>query len=247
MPNYLGGDRYHPPLPAVDAAFEEAWSGRIEDFIAYVQGQFGDYYLIPNVGQWVVGRDTTDYSGVDGVMIEGFAGWGPQDPFDLADWQLQMNRILGLARQDKIIIAQSYLWEPDDIETRLFYLGNYLLVKGRHSFINTDYSMEPEYFPEYDIQLGAPLDALPAGIDGLLNAGWGVYTRSYENGLVLVNPGPDSRGVDLGGTYYLARPSGGGLVPANGDISGWSVAYEPVDRVDLAPYQAAILLNAAPR
>ncbi len=246
VPNHLGADHYNPSLPAVDATFEEAWSRRIEDFIAYVQGQFGDYYLIPNVGQWVVGRDTTDYSGVDGVMIEGFAEWGPQDPFDLADWQLQMNRILGLARQDKIIIAQGYLWEPDDIETRLFYLGNYLLVKGRHSFINTDYSMEPEYFPEYDIQLGAPLDALPAGIDGLLNAGWGVYTRSYENGMVLVNPGPDSRAVDLGGTYYLARPSGGGLVPANGDISAWSVDYVPVDRVDLAPYQAAILLNAAP-
>jgi lysophospholipase L1-like esterase len=246
VPNYLGADHYNPPLPATDAAFEEAWSRRIEDFTAYLQGQFGDYYLIPNVGQWVVTRNTTDYSGVDGVMIEGFSEWEPHSPFELADWQLQMNRVLGLIHQGKIIIAESYLWEPDDVETRLFYLGNYLLVKGRHSYLDVEYSMEPEYFPEYDIDLGPPLDELPANIDGYFNSAWGVYNRHYANGLVLVNPNPDARSIDLGGTLYLAQPNGGGLVPADGNISAWSVQYEPVNQIELGPTQAAILLNATP-
>jgi len=246
VPNYLGADHYNPPLPGMDAAFEEAWAHRIEDFIAYLQERFGEYYLIPNVGDWTTTRDPTDYSGVDGVMIEGFSEWEPHSPFELADWQLQMNRILDLTRQDKVIIAQSYLWDPDDVETRLFYLGNYLLVKGRHSYINIDYSMEPEYFPEYDIELGSPLDELPTEIDGYFNAAWGLYSRRYANGLVLVNPGLNTQSIDLGGTYYLAQPSGGGLVPASGDISAWSVQYRPVNRIELAPNQAAILLNVTP-
>jgi hypothetical protein len=247
VPNYLGADHYNPPLPQVDAAFEEAWARRIEDFIAYLQGRFGEYYLIPNVGQWAATRNPTDYSGVDGVMIEGFSEWEPHSPFDLTDWQLQMNRILDLTRQDKVIIAQSYLWDPDDVETRLFYLGNYLLVKGRHSYLNIEYSMEPEYFPEYDIELGPSLEELPTEIDGYFNATWGVYNRRYANGLVVVNPGPNTRSIDLGGTYYLAQPSGGGLVPADGDISAWSVQYGPVNRIELAPNQAAILLNVTPQ
>jgi hypothetical protein len=246
VPNYLGAGRYNPSLPEVDAAFEEAWARHIQDFTAYLQERFGEYYFIPNVGGWLVTRDPTDYSGADGVMIEGFAEWEPHSPFELADWQLQMNRILDLTRRDKVVIAQSYLWDPGDVETRLFYLGNYLLVKGRYSYLNIEYSMEPEYFPEYDMELGPPLDELPAGIDGYFNTGWGVYSRRYAQGLILVNPGPDTRSIDLGGTYYLAQPGGGGIVPANGDISAWSVQYTPVNRIELGPDQAAILLNAVP-
>jgi lysophospholipase L1-like esterase len=246
VPNYLGADHYNPPLPGMDAAFEEAWAHRIEDFIAYLQERLGEYYLIPNVGEWVNIREATDYSGVDGVMIEGFSEWEPHSPFELADWQLQMNRILDLTRQDKVIIAQSYLWDPDDVETRLFYLGNYLLVKGRHSYLNIDCSMEPEYFPEYDIELGPPLDELPTEIEGYFNAAWGLYSRRYANGLVLVNPGLNTQSIDLAGTYYLVQPSGGGLVPADRDISAWSVQYRPMNQIELAPNQAAIFLNVTP-
>ena len=60
VPNYLGGDQYDPALPALDDAFEAEWTSRIESFITFVQGRFaGRYYLIPNVGDWVTGRDAT--------------------------------------------------------------------------------------------------------------------------------------------------------------------------------------------
>lgn len=246
VPSYIGADHYNPPLPDFDAAFEESWTRRIEEFTAYAKGRFGTRYFIPNVGEWVTTRDTTDYSGADGVMVEGFSEWGPHDPFELEDWRLQMNRVLGLTRQGKAVIAQSYIFEPDDVETRMFYLGNYLLVKGRHSYINVDYGMEPEYFPEYDIDLGPPVDDLPGEIDGLFSADWGLYARRYENGLVLVNPGADAVVADLGGTYYLAEPVGGGIVPEDGDISAWSVGYGAVERVELGPNRAAVLLVSAP-
>ncbi len=50
-----------------------------------------------------------------------------------------------------------------------------------------------------------------------------------------MNPSPNTQSIDLGGTYYLVQPSGGGLVPADGDISAWSVQYKPVNRIELAP------------
>ncbi len=48
-PNYLGGNRFNPELPAKDQAFENTWSSKIENFIS--MGQSGDmaaYYFITN-------------------------------------------------------------------------------------------------------------------------------------------------------------------------------------------------------
>ena len=241
VPNYLGAETFNPDLPAYDPAFESAWARRIEDFIDYVQAQFGgQYYFIPNVGYWVTTRDPTNYSQANGVMIEGFSEWSPGSPFDLADWHLQMNRILGLTNQGKVLILQSYVDETD-VEDRIFVLANYLLVKGVHSFINLDLGLAPEWFPEYGIPIGSPVDPLPTDIDSYLDPS-GLYRRDYSNGLALVNPGTTTRTIDLGGTYYLATPSGGGWVPEDGGTSAWTVTYAPVTSVTLAPNRGAILL-----
>jgi len=170
VPNALGAGRFNPNLPPIDLTFEADWRRRIEEWISYVKQQFGQRYrLIPNAGSWVTTRDQTDYSGADGVMIEGFSQWGPGSPFALEDWKLQMNRILGLVRQNKILLAQSYLHDPADIETRLFYLGNYLLIKGTRTYLNVELSQQPEWFPEFEIALGSYLREIPSQVDELLN------------------------------------------------------------------------------
>ncbi len=246
VPNYMGADHYVPPLPAIDPTFENEWATLIEDGIAYSQqGPLAPYHLIPNAGSWVTTRDPTDYSGADGVMIEGFAEWGWASYFELADWQLQLDRILGLVNLDKAILAQQYV-DPADVDDRMFILGTYLLIKGGHTYINMDIDLEAEWFPEYEIPIGTPEGGTPATIADLWNAGWGVYARNYSNGLVLVNPTLDTQVIDLGGTYYLATPNGGGLVPADGDVSIWTVNYTAVTSVTLAPNRAVVLLSTAP-
>ena len=245
VPNYLGYDHYSPPLPGIDTAFEAAWAARIHDWIAYVKGQFGDRYrFLPNVGNWVTTRETTDYSGADGVMIEGFAEWDAGSPFDLADWQLQMDRILGLTRLGKTFILQPYT--DGSVADRVFLLSNYLLVKGTRSYINLDTGLNPEWWPEYGIPIGRYAGEIPAEVSALYDNAAGVYRRAYTNGQVLVNPGTTARDVALGGTYYLATPVGGGDVPPDGDISSWRVDYTAVTSVTLEPTHGAILLNSRP-
>lgn len=241
VPNYLGGGSYSPALPNYNPAFEAAWSLRIHDWITFVKSQLGQYKLIPNVGSWVTTRDATDYSGVDGVMIEGFGEWGAGDPYELADWQLQMNRILGLTRGDKIVIAQAYT--DGSVADRLFLLASYLLIKGAHSYVNLDIGMEPEWWPEYEIPVGSYEGSIPANVSDLYYGPWSVYRRSYHNALVLVNPGTTARAISLGQTYYRANPVGGGMVPEGGVPLGWRVDYAPVNQLTLAPHQGAILLK----
>jgi hypothetical protein len=151
---------------------------------------------------------------------------------------------LPLAIADKILIAQTYPGESN-VDERLFVLGSYLLIKGKHTYINLETSDTPEWFPEYTIDLGAPTDALPAEISAYFNSSWGVYVRHYFRGMVLVNPTDASHTVNLGATYYRVAPNGGGEVPPSGVAPG-SLSYTAVTSVTLNAHQAAILLNQSP-
>ena len=242
IPNYFGGTNYNPNLPDVDAAFEAAWAAREHDFTNYIEGRFaGQYKWIPNIGALITSRDPSDYSNVDGCMIEGFAEWGGGNYLDPADWELQMNRVLPLTAAGKILIAQTYP-NPDDVAERLFIVGTYLLVKGTHTYINMETSGMPEWFPEYAVDLGAATDALPTAISAFYYAPWSVYVRHFAKGMVLVNPTGTPSSATLPTSYNLVVPSGGGEVPADGSTPG-SLAYNPATSVTVPAYGTAILLS----
>lgn len=242
IPNYFGGNNFRPNLPDLDETFELEWANREHDFTDYMRERFaGQYKWIPNVGALVTSRDPSDYSNVDGAMVEMFAYWGADAYFDSSDWALQMNRTLDLTRAGKIVLCQSYP-NPYHIPDRLFALGSYLLVKGTHTYINLDIGYECEWFPEYAVALGAPTDPLPTEISSFFYAPSNVYIRHFRHGMVVVNPEPTSTGLDLGGTYNFVIPVGGGIVPSDGTPPG-SLSYEPHSSITLAAHGAAILLT----
>ncbi|MBN1964008.1 MAG: hypothetical protein JW910_05145 [Anaerolineae bacterium] len=242
VPNYLGGDRYQPQLPAQDAGFEAQWSAMITNWLDFLRGNLNGAYVIPNVGEYVVTRDTTNYNRADGVMIEGF-GYDVWQAYGQGDWELQLNRALGFVNRGQVLILQSY---PDvnNVDARLFSLASYLLVKGNRTFINLDLGMGVEWLPEYDIAIGSPTQNAGSLAD-LYRADLGVYARTYSNGLVLVNPSQQPVTVLLEGrSYFLMQPVGGGFIGNDGVVPGdWTVNTVEVTEVTLNPGQAAILTN----
>jgi hypothetical protein len=245
IPNY--GFNWSPSLPVVDAGFESSWERREHAFTDYMRARFGGRWKwLPNIGAYITTRDPSDYSNVDGAMIEQFAEYGGGSYLAENDWQLQMNRVLKLARLDKIILAQTY---PDgsNINERMFDLGTYLLIKGRYTYVNLlSFGLNVQWLPEYAIDLGAPLDPLPADISAYFNHKWNVYVRHYEKGMVLVNPAAKrSGGFALGRTYYKVIPSGGGAVGADGTAPG-SLAYVAVNQANVCANCSVVLLNERP-
>jgi len=249
VPNFLGSDRYDPHLPDVDAAFENTWSGRIQNWLSWLQGQpLGNYYLVPNVGNWITSRDMTDYSTADGAMVEGFAMEADTSPYNMEDWGLEMDRTLAFISQGKAVIAQTTVMGDQE---RMFTLGSYLLLKDHSTYMNIELGLEPEWWPEYDIPIGAPLLSAPQSIEQLYDANYQLYRREYDNGLVLVNPTSPWDGtakdikVELDGNYYLAQTSGGGMISEQGSPVG-TLTFKPVTNVSLPPYSAAVLLTEQP-
>jgi PKD repeat protein len=129
-----------------------------------------------------------------------------------------------------------------------FFLGTYLLLKGDHTYLNIDYGGGVQYYPEYQLDLGAPAAPPPGEVSGYL---WnGVYRRDFQNGFVLVNPGSTSYTLNLGGSYRLVQGHGGGAMTdaqldAGGHYTGGSLTYQDVSGVTLAGESAAIFLNPA--
>jgi len=244
---------------------ESQWSGMIHDFTNYMRARLhGQWLWIPNVGSWVTGRDITDYTNVDGAMIEDFVDYGNANFLATGDWQLQMDRALSLINLDKIMIMQSYPAPYGNttygLPERLFITGSYLLVKGDHTYLNLDaLGMTLAWWPEYSIDLGPPIDPLPKNndISKFWNANWGVYVRHYAKGMVLVNPINASDGVaptpiTLNKTYYEVAgdvdTSADAEVPANGiPDSGNALTYQAVKGLTVCNDCAAILLDHPPQ
>jgi len=224
------------------------WCPHVNTFIQYVTSAYAAqterFYFIPNAGALVTSWDNvTNFGLADGAMVEGFSEWGdPPLNGELGDFRLQMNGVLALERANKIVIMQTYP-AVDDMRTRMFAVGCYLLIKGHYSYISLvgNGDMDVFWFPEYEVDIGTFTNEPPEDIESLRTSE-GAYRRDYSNGIVLVNPTAGTITVNLGSTYRQAAASGGGYVPESGIPTG-SLSYTDVSSVTLAPGEAAILLR----
>jgi hypothetical protein len=211
----------------------QAWQSFMTDFNAALAAQ--GVPLIPNTGSFTTSWDTTDYSLTAGVFVEGFA-----DPsFAPADWQRSMNQILALAAEHKIVIAQNYLADPSNVAVRLYYIGNYLLIRGDRSYLDYFAGGPLEWYPEWDVDLGAPLKT-GATIAEL--AVGGAYEREFESGWAAVNPTASAVTLTFPSSARLVMPQGGGAIGASGAEPG-SLTYGSAASVTLQPATAAIVLK----
>ena len=236
----------HPWFQDVESC-KSNWILNLESFGSNVMTSFAadtnSYKFLPNLGGLITSWDPMDYWIGHGGMIEGFCFWNSTSPFDPGDWRLQMNRALELVRANKILICQSYV-DSADTRSRMFAISSYLLIKGSNTYINLLGSSDVlEYYPEYALNLGQPLQGPAADMDSLWNAGWSVYRRDYTNGIVLVNPGASSVNIaNLGGTYRLATANGDGAVNAGGSPGG-TVTYSNVTALTLPAYSGAVVFR----
>jgi hypothetical protein len=265
----IGGAGYDSPVPTryqgTNAANAAAWPGgvtwttqlgnwawAVEAAFAQHNATFGtSYKFIPNLDARATSWEPNWYNDangvpvVDGAFLEDFGQYT-----DTYNWTLSMNRGLNLTHNGKIVIMQPYPSAAPNTAAGQqqidFFLGTYLLLKSDQTYLNIDYDGGVQYYPQYQLNLGAPTTPPPGDVSGYL---WnGVYRRDFQNGFVLVNPGTTARTLTLGGNYQQVQGHGGGSVTdsqldANGNYTGGSLTYQGVNNVTLAGGTAAVFLN----
>ena len=130
----------------------------------------------------------------------------------------------------------------------MFAISSYLLVKGARTYISINNSMAVEWYPEYDIPIGSPIQSAAGNsIQTLLDSS-GLYRRNFTNGFILVNPGTTSLTESLGSTHFLAQtsPDGSLIVNTYGAEPG-TLTYRALNSITLPAHSAAVLLTARPR
>ncbi len=245
IPNFFGSSNFSPNLPTVDTSFEDNWAMMMKNWLIFLKAHLPGVYLVPNVGSWITGRDHTDIVvPADGMMVEQFALPNESGTYAESDWQLEMNRILMAVARNQAIIGQTYVSSE---KNRMFAVGSYLLIKGTRTYLSVNNTMGPEWYPEYDIPIGAATESAGGSIQDLFDATVGVYRRNFSNGFVLVNPSATSINVPLGGIYYLAQTTPDGVLTVNssGQEAG-TISYAMVNSVTLSDHSAAVLFNSHP-
>ncbi len=192
--------------------------------------------------------DTLIAAGAAGGMIEGFAAAPWVDPaggkrsatlVPAEEWRSQIavaRREVGRGRRGSLLLLARGT-DLTDTRARIFALASYLLVRapGVQFGYMVDRCTSPP-LPEWGADLGEPEEPIPAIVAG---AGEQAYGRRFERGEVWVNPG--DRGSEV---VKLASP-GYRLVLENDPEGVGKVRWEWVDRLELGPQSAAIVVRPA--
>ena len=246
-PALLQGEARSPADPRLFAdgvrtnTFDElggrSWIAAWEDWITGLDRALSarGIPLFPNVGSLVTTWDNTNYSLAAGVFSEGFLDPG----FSTEDWKAAADQTLALIRRNKIVILQNYLPSASDVARRRFLLASYLLVKGARTYVAYFASDPLEWYPEWDLDLGAAQKSAVTMND----LSWsGMYRRDFDKGVILVNPGTSAVQVTLEAPFNRVEPVGGGAVSRDGTVSG-RVETTPVTALEIGAKSAEILLR----
>lgn len=239
------GDKRLSGTVARDCIFSElgglTWSRAYETFMRGLKTHLeaNGFAAIPNINAQMTTWDNTDYfnTATGAFMESSFM------TRSTTDWEMAAERTLKLTARDKIVIFQPYLNNDNDIDTRMYYLGCYLLLKGRYSYIVYFHKSHLSWYPEYDIQLGAP-SQIPTRLSEL-RVGQGIYARRFERGMVFVNPTGRERDATLDKKYWRIIPEGGGPIDKAGKATG-RLRYEEISKIILPPWSAVVILNEMP-
>jgi hypothetical protein len=172
-------------------------------------------------------------------MLEGAPGqWSK---YGQRQWIASANRAIKLINANKIIIFESYLQHATDYRQRMYWLGTYLLLRGRYTYI-TYFKRNPfEYFPEFEINIGAPRETAKS-INDLRHGE--LFVRDFTAGQVVVNSADrESYFYSIPPGSRMARVRGGGAIGQSGKITGQLRLIPVSGRVRLPPRTALILVD----
>lgn len=193
---------------------DEDYQAAVESMLAYAGPAISraGYLTIPNFGAWVEYPDVIEdwLAYVDGGMDEKFLKWDTAPGVGYRDslqWRIQLDEVATAESMGKIFLGITTAGDSDTQARRYGWASMLLVAQGRAAYVAAAaYDGWQPWSSDYDIDLGRPTTAITA-------VGNGAYTRTFADGLVVVNPTSSPLFVSFGGTY-----SGSGLTRATSAI-----------------------------
>ena len=173
------------------------WRDNMKLLLIQIKMAIGTNLLIINTGAF-----NTDYLAFsDGQMYEAFchANWQPYGEY-YQGLEKKLDIMINASKSGKIYLAQSGIQktatDSETIKTAKYCYSMFLLGANSNSYFYFSKNYRGvTYFPEWDIDIGSPIEDYHA------RAGTPLYEKEYSKGLVLINPSSESVQIDLGTKY----------------------------------------------
>jgi putative glycosyl hydrolase-like family 15 (GHL15) protein len=185
---------------------DTAYSAAMESALSYIgpRIQSRGKLAIANFATWVEYTSTCDnwLQYLSGALDEMFVKWSRSSGEGYrpeSQWLRQLEEVKYAASQGKQFIGFTQGASGETQAARFGYGTVLLGSAGSASYAFTPNYTSETWMPEYEYELGAPTASETRDSNG-------VHRRSFEKGLVLVNPTGSTQSVSFGGTY-----SGSGL------------------------------------
>ena len=210
------------------------WNPRALDYFNAMRAAFAPssdhprYLVIPNTDALVDGIDEPAFlQGTDGVFTENWQAIGANS----GDWNLSTRRVL------QYVTSQGKVWMIDvtseasnlSQSLRELLIGTYFLIRNGTSYVM--FGNELSWYPEYELDLGGYQSEPPSDLEALRVSGQGgsaggLYARTYQSGVVLVNSSDGALQYSLGTAMKRATWSGGGAIDAAANPPSYSLTYD---------------------
>ncbi len=217
----------------------ETWRIARYTALKFIKSYFPDKTVVFNGLHSGNGADSS-LSVTDGGMWEDFAYSANNGEYKgVNSWLRAISCMQKNRDSSRLILVVKKPGLLDDLQSRIFSVGSYLLIENENTVLTlSDYAYDSlmQYYPEFEIDLGEPINDLVYDADTL-------FSREFENGLVLVNPTTtESKTYQLSENYFKIISEGGGFVDTNGVCNG-NLLYEsvPSGTIEIPPASAIIL------
>ena len=175
----------------------DTWHSNMKILLAQIKISISNKLLIINTGY-----SNADYLVLsNGLMYEAFchANWQSYGEY-YPGWQKKLDNMIAVSNSGRIYLAQSGIQkdatDSQTAKTAKYCYSMFLLGANinSHFYFSENYR-GVTYFPEWDIDLGEPLENYHG------RPGTPLYERKYSKGLVVINPSAESVQINLGEKY----------------------------------------------
>jgi hypothetical protein len=225
---------------------DAAWTliePRMQTMLADLRAHYPQMQLILNgisvTGTW---NGILDYAPpADGVDCE-YIGWsspGSTSPF--RDLEM-LDGVIAAAHGEGLQVTCFSYAAPTDVAARITSLARYWLVFRPNvyfQYMTQDAHQSVDYFPEFDVDLGLPLQPTLAS-RGDLAAG-NVYRRQFTKGIAYYNPSTTPATLQFGAPHYVVSATGTWSPKQGG--AGNATFTGPVTSMVLAGRRGAIVVQ----
>ncbi|MEA1924863.1 MAG: cellulase family glycosylhydrolase [Candidatus Altiarchaeota archaeon] len=231
------------------------WRTEVRDMLSVINDRldcllvFNGIYNDPDYS----GRDLLEVT--DGGAREGFVfHLGSGEFLPEKHWRILLNWIIEDTEKECHIACaklRKKTGEEFSVDERMFAFTSYLLVRNEHVvYMVEDWGLVTgidetlvQYYPEMDIDLGAPLETCTQ-VEACLNKESGLYERKFEKGRVFVNPSNKPVEYILGKKYFVVVPKGGGVLEDDGTYGG-TLGSQEVSKITVPSQSGVVVLKTS--